>query len=416
MRSRFVRGLFVLVVLVLAPASRAQDLVGLYLTWSEDPTTTMTINWVDLYPKGTNTVWYRQVGGDLWTWEEATPTVIEPSSLVRHSLQLRGLKPGAEYEFGIGKIRAQSSSGAWDGWTFRTMPAEMTKPVRFITGGDMMHSRKMLDAMSTHVKKLDPDFVLFGGDLAYENGATATRIVDWLQSWKEHGMTKERRLIPVIAVIGNHEVRGGYNGNIPSDAPYYYGLFTLPGNKAYFALDFGKYLSIVAMDSGHTNKIPGAQTQWLAQALEQRAGQTFLFPCYHFPAYGTTKAPKGKTPIDSARAVEIRKNWAPLFDQYGISAAFENDHHNYKRTHPIRGDRRDDENGIVYLGDGAWGVETREVPEEGTAWWLAKAEGRNHFWIVDLKPDQTFTARAMDPKGEVFDEATFKSARTKATR
>lgn len=387
----------------------AQDLVGLYLTWSRDPTTTMTVNWVDLYPKNTNTVFYREHGATEWESGEAKQLVVEPSSLQRRYLELTDLKPDTLYEFGIGK----KIEKPLEGWTFRTMPAELTRRLRFVTGGDMMHSRAMLDAMSAQVGPLEPDFALLGGDLAYENGVLATKIADWLMSWKQLGMTKDRRLIPIVLAIGNHEVRGGYNGKIPDDAPYFYRLFMLPDDRAYYALDFGKYLSLIVLDSGHTNPIEGEQASWLAAALEKRAGQTFLVPCYHFPAYGTTKAPQGKLPIDIPRAILIREHWTHYFDRFGVTTVFENDHHNFKRTFPLRGHQRDDVNGIRYLGDGAWGVRTRSVPDLSQAWYLEKAEPRNHMWIVDLKPEKTAHVRAMDPTGEVFDELELPAARTR---
>jgi hypothetical protein len=225
-------------------------------------------------------------------------------------------------------------------------------------------------------------------------------------------MTKQRRLIPMVLVIGNHEVRGHYNGKIPDDAPYFYRLFTLPDDRAYYAMDFGTYLSLVVLDSGHTNPIEGEQASWLVRALEARAHRTFLFPIYHFPAYGTTKGPPGKLPIESPRAISIREHWTKQFDRFGVTAVFENDHHNFKRTHPLRAHQRDDANGIRYLGDGAWGVQTRSVPDLSEAWYLEKAEPRNHIWIVDLKPDKSVNVRAMDPKGEVFDELQLPAART----
>jgi hypothetical protein len=392
-------------------AAAPHDLVGLYLTLSRDPTTAVTINWVNLYPKDSNTVVYREAGASDWASGEAKQLVVEPSSLQRRFLELTGLKPDTVYEFAIGGPPEKPT----EGWTLRTMPAELSRPVRFVTGGDMMHSRQMLDAMSARLAEVDPDFVLLGGDLAYEDGRAATRVADWLQSWKSFGVGKGRRLIPIVAAIGNHEVRGGYGGRPVDDAPYFYRLFVQPREHAYHALDFGKYLSLLVLDSGHTNPVPGPQAEWLAGTLAERADRTFLFACYHYPAYGTDKAARGGLPIDAPRAVAIREHWVPLFDRFGVSAVFENDHHNFKRTHPLRGHRRDDDNGILYLGDGAWGVRTRSVPKPEVAWWLAKAEPRNHFWIVDLRPDRTATVRAMDPAGTVFDEVRLPAARTRPT-
>jgi acid phosphatase type 7 len=213
--------------------------------------------------------------------------------------------------------------------------------------------------------------------------------------------------------IGNHEVRGGYNGKIPDDAPYFYSLFALPEDRSYYALDFGKYLSLVILDSGHTQPIDGAQSDWLRQAMTERTQQQFLFTCYHYPAYGTTKAPTNGTPLDAKQSVAIREHWVPTLEQFGVTAVFENDHHNYKRTYRIRQHKRDDDNGLLYVGDGAWAVETRTVPKPGTAWWLERAEGRNHVWHVELQPSGQARMRAIDIEGKEFDDVIIKEPRTK---
>lgn len=402
--------LLVLFVLHISPAAvSAQDLIGVYLTWKQDPRTTMTVNWVDLYPASSGTLWHRQVDSDDWRSAEATLSQVGPSSLQLRRVELTGLKPDTEYEFSIGKQAAKPS----DGWRFRTMPDELKRPLTFVTGGDMMHSRAMVDAMNKQAAKLNPDFALLGGDLAYANGVTASRWIDWLQSWTTICIDKNRRIIPMVLAIGNHEVRGGYNGKIPDDAPYFYSLFSLPGDRSYYTLDFGDYLSLVILDSEHTQPIAGSQADWLGEALSARTGQQFLFGCYHYPAYGTTKAPKDKLPIDASRSIAIREHWMPHFERYGMTAIFENDHHNYKRTHRLRGHQRDDDNGILYLGDGAWGVRTREVPDPAVAWWLAKAEPRNHLWAVELRPDGTSTIRALDDEGKVFDHVDIATPRTR---
>jgi hypothetical protein len=295
------------------------------------------------------------------------------------------------------------------------MPRDLkARPVRFLNGGDTMATREMFEAMNRQAALLEPDFVVLGGDLAYENGIWAMRVVEWLQSWTRTAVTKDGRLLPLVAGIGNHEVRGHYNGKVPGDAPYYYGLFTLPDGRASRTLDFGRYLSLVLLDSAHTEPIQGAQTQWLERALLERTEQQFLFPFYHYPAWGTTKAPKQGTPLDNPVAIAIRSHWVPLFERFGISAAFEHDHHNFKRTHRILDGKRDDERGLLYLGDGAWGVLVRTVPPEGSAWWLAKAEARNHLWCIDLRADGVATIRAFDVQGNVFDTVQLDRARTKS--
>jgi acid phosphatase type 7 len=226
---------------------------------------------------------------------------------------------------------------------------------------------------------------------------------------------KPRRIFlesDLVVGIGNHEVKGHYGGQIPDDAPYFYSLFALPEDRSYYALDFGDYLSLIVLDTDHTQPIEGVQANWLGHALSERADQQFLFAGYHYPAYGTTKAPRDGLSIDHPRSIKMREYWVPHFERYGATAIFENDHHTFKRTHRLRNHERDDDNGILYLGDGAWGVRVREVPELDDAWWLAKAESRNHLWHVELRTDGTATFKAIDAGGEVFDEVEIERPRT----
>ena len=152
-----------------------------------------------------------------------------------------------------------------------------------------------------------------------------------------------------------HEVKGGYNGKVPEDAPFYYSLFRTPASRSYYALDFGGYLSIVLLDSSHTNPVAGAQAEWLKEALAARKDKQFVFVGYHYPAYGTTKAAKEGTPLDKPVSIEIRQHWMPSWEKYGVSAVFENDHHNYKRTYRLRGHKRDTDSCAVMT----WGRSCR---------------------------------------------------------
>ena len=399
-------------IICTAPAAglHPKDAVGVYLTWRSDPTTSITINWVDLYENSGDVVLYRPAGNEQAPWQTASGEhgTVANSVLRVHRVELTRLEPGQVYQFVIGDKPA-----AGQAYRFRTMPALATRPIRFVTGGDMMHSRDMADAMNRVAGTLSPDFALLGGDLAYANDVLAMPWVDWLASWTLHARTAEGLLIPMIAVIGNHEVAGAY-GQTPQQARYYYDLFAPLDGPSNFATDFGDYLSILALDSHHTQPVE-SQTQWLEAALQEREDQEYLFPVYHYPAYGTTKAPKDGLPSDAPVSRLIQAEWVPLFERYGVTAVFENDHHTYKRTHRLRKNKRDDANGILYLGDGAWGVLTRPVPSPGSVWYLARAEPRNHLWLVTLA-DGTATLEAIDVEGHVFDRVTTDRARTRPVK
>ncbi|MBX3373876.1 MAG: metallophosphoesterase family protein [Phycisphaeraceae bacterium] len=401
-----------------APASH--DPIGVYLLWPDDPTTTVQVNWVDLFDEGPATVWFRAAsapqpadgGPPAWRSAEATVHRVRPSTMIRRKADLRGLVPGETYHLVIAAAPPVEPAprGAL---RFRTLPAALDAPLRFVAGGDMMHRREWVDAMNRRAGALDPAFALLGGDLAYDDGARASRWIDWLQSWTRHARTPEGLLIPMIVAVGNHEVAGGYGGRLAEDAPYFAGLFDLPGGSTNFAVDVGDYLSFVVLDSDHTQPVDGAQAAWLADAMARRTGQRFLFACYHVPAWGTTKAPDGLLPSDGAVPTRIREHWLPIFERYGLTAVFEHDHHTYKRTHRIRRNARDDDNGILYLGDGAWGVGTRTVPAPGEAWYLAHAEPRRHLLLVTLDPAGSMHVQAIDASGTVFDDVRAAQPRTR---
>lgn len=406
--SRICALFLVIALAAVSPLGAQDDVIGVYLTWLRDPSTTMVVNWVNLYENTAVRVWHRARGEERWASTWGLRSQVEPSVLQVRRVELTGLRPDTVYEFALGEA-IPTPEAVHRVRRFRTPPAELTaeRPVRFVSGGDTMHRRDWFDAMNRAAGAQDPDFALIGGDLAYADGVNATRWIDWLQSVTEELRAPDGRLIPLVVGIGNHEVRGHYNGRIPEDAPYFYGFFALPENRSTYALDFGSYLSLLVLDSDHTRPIAGEQTRWLADALAARAGRRFVFPCYHYPAYGTTKRPKeGGLPSEHPRSLTIRREWAPLFEKHAVTAVFENDHHAYKRTHPIRAGKIDEQAGVVYLGDGAWGVEVRPVATPEEAWYLARSEARRHVFVVTLSVSGEATVRAIDASGEVFDRCT----------
>jgi len=190
---------------------------GVYLTWRDDPATTITVNWLNLYADAPATAWNRRPGGE-WRRVGGTAHPVRPSGLWVRRVQLRELSPDTGYEVALG---AQPPAGTATGYPFRTMPREFGRPLSFVTGGDLMHSREMVDVMNKQAGRLDPDFALIGVDLAYANNVDATRLVDFFQSgllqdFFQSGLLHARgrngRLIPMVSVIGNHEVVGGYRG------------------------------------------------------------------------------------------------------------------------------------------------------------------------------------------------------------
>ena len=386
--------LVLLIVVALALLTRAAespfDPPALYLQWQRDPTTTMTIHWHTIREAKTE-VLFRQSGAADWRSVFGTAQPLVGTERIVHTVELTSLAPATDYQFCFAPGERV--------FKFRTMPKDLSQPVRFIAGGDVYGDRSWMDAMNALAARLDPAFVVFGGDLAYSQGGTneekITRWFDYFASWKANAVAPDGRLIPMLVTLGNHEVRGSYRQPI-ENAPSFYTVFSMPGTQGYNCLDFGKYLSLFLLDSDHTHPIAGAQTDWLAKTLAARRKVPHVFAIYHTPAY------PGFREFDGKQAEEVRTHWCPLFDEYGVKLVFENHDHCFKRTYPLRAGKVDP-NRTFYLGDGAWGVKLREPDPSKPRWYLARDAAIRHLYVVTLYPEARHVL-AFNEAGQVFDE------------
>lgn len=171
----------------------------------------------------------------------------------------------------------------------------------------------------------------------------------------------------------------------------------MPGPQGYNVLDFGNYMSIFLLDSAHTHPIEGKQAEWLAKAMEHRKDVSNKFAVYHVPAYPSVRD------MNQEYSTKIRNYWVPLFDKFHLTAAFEHHDHDYKRTHPLK-DGKVDPAGVIYLGDGAWGVDhPREVQGLSQKWYLAHTLSARHFILMEVRPDHRH-ASSISSEGTLIDE------------
>ena len=371
--------------------------IAVYLSWQRDPTRTMVVQWVSSMEQENDEVFYKRDEDDSWQIAVGLHAPFpEREPFLLHRVELTGLTPNSVYFFRTG----------WQGkeYKFRTMPTHLDKPLRFVVGGDMYHDDvKTLAETNRQAAAQDPYFALVGGDIAYASSNSLEwsnekrkRWLTWLIIWKQHMVTNEGFLIPMLAAIGNHDT-DGKDGQTPKQAPFFYFLFPFPGEQGYNVLDFGDYLSIIALDTGHTHPIPGAQTFWLYQALQSRWQMPHKFAFYHVPAFPSVRDFKGKT------SASIRQNWVPIFENFGLTTAFEHHDHAYKRTHPLFQGRPDNLRGVLYLGDGAWGIKKPRVPRKPTKdSYLAATAPARHFILVSLSEHYRYY-HAIDYRGNTID-------------
>lgn len=410
--------------------------IGILLTWQQDPTTTMTIDWHTVpgarRPQPTAILYKKEGSESEWKEKPGTFHAFPYTSRTVNRVELTGLEPGTTYLFRIGPLPSDKFPFPQSRiYKFRTMPTELDHTIRFAVGGDS-GSGDSFRSVAAQAAANDIEFVVFGGDLAYANGGdrdwrtsggefdfpegneSKRRWLSWFDIVKDEFVTDEGRVIPVLAGIGNHEVWWNYLSNHPDYiqneewrerlAPIYYNIFAFPDQPGYAVLDFSDYMSIILLDTGHSNTIPGKQTGWLDRVLAERQYVTNIFPVYHIASYPSVR------PFNGTLQTEIREYWAPLFERSNIKVAFENHDHTYKRTYPIRNSEVDS-TGVVYMGDGAFGLgedhgsggRRDRMHDVDKTWYLKKASPYSHLILVTLEADGGSLFEAIRYDGELMD-------------
>lgn len=370
---------------------------ALMATWSQDPTTTMTLQWLGENEQDglSRNLWYRQSRHKTWREVPHTARRFPHTDLWQFRAELTGLTPDATYRIRIGLDSKQES--------IRTMPAKATDEFKFVSGGDSGSS-----SAARRTNKLaaiqSPKFVLLGGDLAYENGESSTAFLKFIDNYSADLRDERGHLIPLVACIGNHETVGFYD-KTRKEAPFFYAMFDgLYPDTGYATLDFGDYLSLVLTDSGHTSPIEGDQTDWLAQQLKAREDHPNVFLVNHVPMYPCVRN------ADGDLHASMRKHWSPLLERYNVDAALEHHDHAFKRTHRML-DGMVNDRGVLYLGDGSWGrIRNPEGPDKRS--YLAKSAESYHMSLHCLAGKDRYHM-ALSDHGKVVDVVhTQKLART----
>lgn len=372
---------------------------GIYLTWIEDPTTTIHVDW-HTDNQAESHLYMREKGRDDWRTLDSKVLPYPFSERWVHRVGVKNLKENTAYELRFGEDP--------EIYYFKTLPKTLKeRSLKIAIGGDTMHQKAWFEKTNRVVASYEPDFIIIGGDMAYENGLAENiqRIYDWFDAYKQTLVLEDGRILPCIVAIGNHEVVGGYHDNNEGYkqtndfrariAPYFYGLFAFPGQPGYNALDFGDYLSLFILDTQHSNPIAGEQTKWLKKALSKRKNVLHKIPIYHIPGYPSVREFDGKV------QGLVRDTWMPLFESNEVRIAFSNHDHAYKRTFPIKAGEVN-EKGVTYIGDGSWGVEPRPIHDQDSTWYLKEVKSVRAFTLLTLE-GRNFSLISVDEDGNVID-------------
>ncbi len=401
----------------------------IYLTWQNDPCTTMTLNIHALQTPSELTIYYDRSPHHSKVDQYAHKCQVKgtikhklPDARTIYQVELTNLEPDSVYYFTVGdKTHAFGPEQS-----FKTLAT--SAPYCFIEGGDW-ETTPAAAKLAKLAASYNPDAILLGGD--YPSGVIGWGDYEkwdmWLDTYCRTMVTKEGHLIPSVLAIGNHEVVGGF-GCPRSQVPFYFDYFK-QGNtgESYFSLPLGKDTHLFVLDSGHTHKHAGQQLEWLKQELETHQSKRTKIALYHVPLYPSirfiekgvaykalcrllsfSKVENPDIRLYSYASLAGRTHWLPLFDQYEVTVAFEHHDQTLKRTKPLRSGKPHPQ-GTLYLGDGGWGSKLQYPPIQGYFNdHFTTLKGKRHFfWLINIESDH-ITYSAISSNGTLLDNSTQK--------
>jgi hypothetical protein len=152
---------------------------------------------------------------------------------------------------------------------------------------------------------------------------------------------------------------------------------------------------LFVLDSTHIYAPFGKQRVWLREQMEKYKTMRTKIAIYHVGLYPSHRA------YNDPLNLLGRLSWLKIFDHYRIDLSLEHHDHTMKRTKYLRNNNVKTEGlGTLYLGDGAWGKQGRDVKRD--RWYLERAEETTHFWLLEAKED-VIEMTAIDDEGKIFD-------------
>ena len=324
---------------------------GVHLGWEvNDINTTMSFAWYTEESTTATQLLYDTMsrGGATAAYAFSTtgagPTVIVGRSGDEEGYTYKatatGLEPGATYYF---------VCGGPDGYTeelmFRTVPDDLDR-LRFIVNGDTRQGAldfpEGRDKIAALQAQHDPYFMIHVGDFI-ERAFDAGEWKEYSRHLQEYFVDTQGHLIPMVPVIGNHEVgrteapEGNYT--VPEtgfyefevsmeDARLYYQFLCMPEPKRWYTFDITEDLRFFGLNSETYSNPAYPETEqydWFLGELATSTDVAWKMAAFHRP------------PFDEYGGRDKSVNLMPLFKQFGVDVVASGHEHFYARTVPIDG-------------------------------------------------------------------------------
>lgn len=254
--------------------------------------------------------------------------LMENSATNKHLLSIPKLKECTEYFYSV-----TSSSLKIDnvGRSFTTL-CEKAATQRLWVIGDSGKKGENQDKVFQEFKKyIDNDYAnldmwLLLGDNAYSSGTQKQFNETLFKPYSE----LVKRYVP-WAIIGNHDARRWA----------FYDIFDFPANgesggitskhKEFYSIDNGN-LHLVMLDSETVDRdSDGEMATWLRKDLQANT-KPWVIVAFHTPAYSDGGHKSDDDWDSGGRLKDMRENFVPIFDQYGVDLVLNGHSHGYERS------------------------------------------------------------------------------------
>lgn len=396
---------------------------GVVLGWAlGDVHHTMSFSWYTDTAEAGDTILYdtESRSGDPTLYSYSATATTPPAVIIgrkgdeegyTHRVTVTGLEPYVDYYFVVGGPGGYSKE-----FKFRTVPEDLDS-ITFVVGGDTRKGALDFPTGRNAISKLmaqnDPYFVIHVGDYI-ERAFEAKEWKELADHLQDTWVTSTGYSIPIVPVIGNHEVgrtkapegdytepEGGfYEFEVfPEDARLFYQFFNMPDPKLWYTLDITPYLRFFGLNSETYTDPTIAETKqydWLKKALVDAQGVTWKIASFHRPPFAEYGG-KGRS-----------MNFLPLLDAYHVDVTVSGHEHFYARSQPLNFSLSDGsyfpyEKGTVHVIAGGWGAPLSTAYPN---WWNACGPiSQYSYTVFDVSPT-ALHMRAIDIDSNVIDEFT----------
>ncbi len=381
-----------------------------FLSWTEDPATTMTVSWFSPTLSTNPYVVYMQGDSSGAVVKAKVVDISVSCTEYRYVATLRGLLPGTQYSY---QVALDSLRGFPH--SFRTA-LTAGQPFTFLAVADMGTSPNASLTLAAMANQ-SFDFVLHPGDISYA-GANQTNWSRWFTIASPIASGH-----PYMVVPGNHEngsaqemrmFRDRFSTPIgnpldPGRSGLYYSFNYSTAHFLGLKSDFPKQHDT---DNHSREVLPSdpnwdpLQITWLQRDLEMAANDTahpWIIVFFHFPPFTSTNL--------TANWYTARQVWGGFFDRYHVNLVITGHKHNYERTYPVWSNGTmlpwrnrtlfTDPRAPVYIVNGGGGEPLQ--PAGPPQVWTAKRNRTHEFLRVSINEDRMDVTALYSANGSVLD-------------